>query len=397
MNDVEFRRATTLPAASLCVGVGHLENPREIQGLMHFLEHMVFMGSEKYPKENAFESFINKCGGCDNARTDYESTNFFFSIEESHFKEALDMFAQFFISPLLKKEAMQRERKAVHSEFQNRVDSDECRKHQILADLANADHPISFFKEGNEKTLQLEISDDELNSKLHDLRRKYYTAQFMTLTVQARETLDVLQDIVIPNNGLEKPTYESLGFPYSKEKFHRLLKIIPVDDEHILELNWVFSPLHKYYESKPLFYIAHFLGHEGYGSLLSYLKRSLYICSQIYSVWAFSLTAGNGENGLDKNSICEMFRVTIHLTDEGLLHVKDIIKYVFEYLNLLKKETIHEGLVLELHKIAQIEFDHSEELNPLGNVVYSSEMMQIYPMKHIITGPSLFLKNDTSI
>ncbi|KAB7506990.1 Insulin-degrading enzyme-like protein [Armadillidium nasatum] len=157
-------------AASLTIGVGHLENPKEIQGLMHFLEHMVFMGSEKYPKENCFDNFVKKCGGCDNAHTDYENTTFYFEVQEMHFEKALDMFAQFFISPLMKKEAMQRERKSVHSEFQDSVDDDDCRREKLLANIANPDHPISFFNCGNEKTLQLNISDEELHSKLHHIR-----------------------------------------------------------------------------------------------------------------------------------------------------------------------------------------------------------------------------------
>ncbi|KAL3267868.1 hypothetical protein HHI36_007009 [Cryptolaemus montrouzieri] len=47
-----------MAAAALCVGVGSFSDPKDIPGLAHFLEHMVFMGSEKYPGENDFDSFI---------------------------------------------------------------------------------------------------------------------------------------------------------------------------------------------------------------------------------------------------------------------------------------------------------------------------------------------------
>ena len=39
-------------AAAVAVGVGSLCDPLEMQGLAHYLEHMLFMGSEKYPDEN---------------------------------------------------------------------------------------------------------------------------------------------------------------------------------------------------------------------------------------------------------------------------------------------------------------------------------------------------------
>lgn len=45
-------------AASLTIGVGSFQDPEDIPGLAHFLEHMVFMGSEKFPQENDFDAFI---------------------------------------------------------------------------------------------------------------------------------------------------------------------------------------------------------------------------------------------------------------------------------------------------------------------------------------------------
>lgn len=45
-------------ACSLSIGVGSFSDPPDIPGLAHFLEHMVFMGSEKYPQENGFDEFI---------------------------------------------------------------------------------------------------------------------------------------------------------------------------------------------------------------------------------------------------------------------------------------------------------------------------------------------------
>ena len=74
-------------AAALCVGMGSFSDPEEVPGLAHFLEHMVFMGSKKYPDENAFDNFINKSGGFDNASTDCETTVFYFESQRRFFQE----------------------------------------------------------------------------------------------------------------------------------------------------------------------------------------------------------------------------------------------------------------------------------------------------------------------
>ncbi|ELW65468.1 Nardilysin [Tupaia chinensis] len=81
---------TVLSAAALCVGVGSFADPDDLPGLAHFLEHMVFMGSLKYPDENGFDAFLKKHGGSDNASTDCERTVFQFDVQRKYFKEALD-------------------------------------------------------------------------------------------------------------------------------------------------------------------------------------------------------------------------------------------------------------------------------------------------------------------
>ena len=58
---------------------------------------------------------VQKYGGSTNASTDREMTTFEFEVHQSHFREALDIFAQFFVSPLLLPESMNREKEAVDS------------------------------------------------------------------------------------------------------------------------------------------------------------------------------------------------------------------------------------------------------------------------------------------
>lgn len=98
-----------MAAVALCIGVGSFYDPTHIQGLSHFLEHMIFMGSEKYPKENEFDQFVSSNGGADNAMTECEHTLFYFEIVEEHLAGAIDRFAQLFVSPLMLRDSMERE------------------------------------------------------------------------------------------------------------------------------------------------------------------------------------------------------------------------------------------------------------------------------------------------
>ena len=66
------------------------------------------MGSKKYPKENEFDSFITSHGGFNNAYTAGLNTCYSLCVSAKHLTKALDIFAQFFTSPLLNPDAVNR-------------------------------------------------------------------------------------------------------------------------------------------------------------------------------------------------------------------------------------------------------------------------------------------------
>ncbi len=59
---------------------GSYEDPEELPGLAHMCEHMLFLGTEKYPKENEYSSFLQQHGGSSNAFTSACHTNYFFEV-----------------------------------------------------------------------------------------------------------------------------------------------------------------------------------------------------------------------------------------------------------------------------------------------------------------------------
>ena len=62
-------------SAAMDVRVGHFSDPDDLPGLAHFCEHMLFLGTEKYPNENEYSSYLNNHGGSSNAYTACESVS----------------------------------------------------------------------------------------------------------------------------------------------------------------------------------------------------------------------------------------------------------------------------------------------------------------------------------
>jgi len=85
---------TEASGAALSVNVGSFSDPEECPGLAHFLEHMLFMGTEKYPDENGYSKYLSENGGYSNAYTADEETNYQFQVMSGKLEHALDMFAQ---------------------------------------------------------------------------------------------------------------------------------------------------------------------------------------------------------------------------------------------------------------------------------------------------------------
>ncbi|KAK9498642.1 hypothetical protein O3M35_003228 [Rhynocoris fuscipes] len=374
-----------LAACSLTVGVGSFSDPINIQGLAHFLEHMLFMGSEKYPKENEFDAFIKKKGGSDNATTECEYTTFYFECQEKYLLTAMDIFSNFFIAPLLKKEAMTREREAVESEFQMALPSDNHRREQLISSMAHEDNPAKKFTWGNQVTLRDSVKDDELHKAVWEFWRRHYSAHRMTLAVQGRLPMETLKEYVIkcfsgiPNNSLPPLEFPRFDQPFIPEKFNKFYRAEAVQDMFLLEVNWALPPVIKLYKSKPLGYLSWIIGHEGEGSLTSYLRKKL---------WASGLSSGHSD-GLSSNSIYTLFSITMILSDAGKTNVNEILKAIFSYIKMLQIEGPSERIFKEVQAINEIDFRFSEEESAVDNVESLSENMQFYPPIDYITGSEL--------
>ena len=71
---------TDKAAASLVALRGSIHEPQDYPGLAHFLEHMLFIGTKKYPEVSQYQTYIAAHGGSTNAYTALDHTNYFLSL-----------------------------------------------------------------------------------------------------------------------------------------------------------------------------------------------------------------------------------------------------------------------------------------------------------------------------
>jgi secreted Zn-dependent insulinase-like peptidase len=364
-------------AASLDVFVGSASDPENRAGLAHFLEHMLFLGTEKYPDPNDYLNFIAQHGGSRNAYTAKEHTNYFFDIENKSLEPMLDRFSQFFISPLFNPEFVEREKNAVHSEYLGKIKTDGRRFYAAIQQAFNPKSPYAKFSVGSLETL----ADHENNLVRDDLLTFYqthYSANKMRLVVLGNESLPTLKKWVtdkfsaIPNIQTKKTIFtEPL---LSNNEMAKWINIESLQAKRELALLFSLPETQSHYLAKPSAYFQSLLGHEGEGSVLALLKQK---------GWADEMSASSGFSNNNQES---SLYLGINLTQEGLEHTDDIIDIIFQYIRLMQKSGVQKWLFEEQQQMANLRFRYQEKRSASHTVTELSRNLQYYPAQDVLQG-----------
>ncbi|MGB1159303.1 MAG: insulinase family protein [Porticoccaceae bacterium] len=367
-------------AASLDVYIGSYQNPVDRLGLAHFLEHMLFLGTAKYPDPGEYQAFISQHGGSHNAYTSLENTNYFFDIDAQYLDEALDRFATFFVSPNFDEAYVDRERNAVESEYRLKIRDDGRRQWDVLRELVNPQHPLSKFTVGNLETLadNTDSPDSSVRADLLAMYDQYYSANLMKLVVLGTEDLQQLESMVVAKFSAIKDQQTSVE-PHGQAFFQSgqlplQVQISPIKELRELSLMFELPKMTPHWQLKPSQYLAALIGHEETGSLLNILKEK---------GWAENLWAGASLE--DRQS--SLFTINISLTPEGLIQRNAVVEQVFAWIELIKQQGIERWRQQELARVGEINFRFLEKRNASQTVAKLSSAMQLYPKSEVLRQP----------
>ena len=368
---------TTMSAASVNVGVGSTKDPDNCLGLAHFCEHMLFMGTEKYPEENYYSQVLAENNGGSNAFTAFDNTNFHFTVSNEKFREMLDIFAQFYIGPTFNESSTEREMQAVHSEYEMNIQSDAWRGFQLLRD-AGQDNPYCRFNIGSMATLKHEGIREEL-LKFH---KENYSSNLMSLVVYNSAPVETLEQWVredfnsIQNFERGEPPLPS---PYAGMTAGVLYKVVPVRSSRSLSLYWTLPRLFDKYPSRAPDYLSHLIGHEGENSLLSLLKKKNL---------ATELSAGTASAYMF-NSF-GLFVCSVDLTQEGLENYETVLEIIYAYVNMLKDHGIQEWVYEECRDLANYQYKFKDKSPPISTCVNLAQRLTNYPAEKVLTAYELY-------
>lgn len=372
-------------SASLAVGVGSAHNPKDQLGLAHYLEHMLFLGTEKFPEPDGFMKYTQANGGMTNAFTAYDRTNYLFQINAGKFDEALDRFSDYFKKPTFDPHYSDKERNAVNNEWSLQKAQDPWNLYVLQGFTANPENPSAKFSIGNLETLK-----DKPGSVLNDEMRKfydtYYSANIMKLTLVGKQSLPELKALAqkhfanIPNKNVALPEITVPGL--TKQEMGKSIHYKPIKELKSLYVDFPVKSNKDQWRLKPNEFIHSLLTSEEPGTLGEQLRKqglvktlSAYFDEDVY-----------GPDGI--------LRVQADLTDAGLQKQDDIIAAIFAYVELIKRKGMDENYYRELQAMRKKDFANAPKPEPLEQAVGLTMAQFELPVENLLNSEYVYDRYD---
>ena len=169
-------RASVAVAVMFAVGSRYEEPERA--GLAHFIEHMVFKGSQRYPTAKAISEAIEGVGGVLNAATDKEATLFWAKVPVGKFGLAADVLCDMVFRAGFDATELTKEQQVVIEELRMYMDNPQDYVHTLFDEVMWPDHPLGRDTAGTEETVR-SFQRDDCMRYLHE----HYRADNLVISV----------------------------------------------------------------------------------------------------------------------------------------------------------------------------------------------------------------------
>jgi len=218
------------------VKTGSRFEDKRINGISHFLEHMVFKGSAKRPSAKAISEAVDSIGGEFNAATSKDWTNFYIKSRSGSVETAMDVLSDMVLSPLLKPEEIEREKGTIIQELAMYEDTPMVKIHDVFEGLIFKGSSLGWDIGGEAKSVKrITKSDFEL------YRGRHYYPENMFVSVSGgiteKEALELVNKYFTslhPLGGKTISDFKGQTFKAEQKSPKFKLKIKKVEQAHII-------------------------------------------------------------------------------------------------------------------------------------------------------------------
>ncbi len=376
VSDPKFNKSS----AALAVAVGQIDDPADREGMAHFLEHMLFLGTKKYPEANEYGNFMQSNGGYNNAYTATDHTNYQFEVRHEALAEGLDRLAQFFIAPLFNAEFTGREINAVHNEAMRHVQNDQRRLFNVSRELYTPGSGESKFSVGNKDTLA-----GATPAQVRAFYEATHSADRMSLSIAGKASLDELEKhartifSALPKRTIRPAKHEPTFLP--RKPALRLAFIEPVKEVRSFYLEFVIPATRPDFASKPDELLSQLISYPGPGGLVDVLKREGLVNSLGGFVW-------------DRTPDYGSFFVIADLTPAGQKEYARVLNQLFSYLSFLREAPFPADFYRDRARIAQLNETYKDRGEGADLAMRLASQTLFFPLEVAERAPDVWGKPD---
>jgi insulysin len=362
VSDPKFNKS----AAALAVPVGQIDDPRDTEGMAHFLEHMLFLGTEKYPEEGEYGRFIRQNGGTQNAYTSSDHTNYHFDIRHEALAGALDRFSQFFIAPTFARQFVLREVGAVHNEAMRHVQNDQRRIISVMRELYDQSSGESKFSTGNKDTLAKATPE-----AVRAFYERHYSADRMALTIAGRASLDELEQLArkqfaaVPKRATEAAQRAPIFLP--RKAALRLARVEPVRELRQLQMEFVLPATRPMFASRADRLLNNVLAYPGPGGLIHRLK-------------ALGLANGLSVSQWERTPQYGSLFFNLDLTPQGEKEHQQVLNLLFSWIEFVKRAPFPNNFFQDRARIGALQETYGNRGEGMELVTRLANQALFYPL-----------------
>jgi len=162
----------------ILVEAGSEYETKNINGLSHFLEHLVFKGTEKRPSSGTIAGELDSLGAAYNAFTSQEYTGYWAKSESKKVGKIIDIISDLYLNPIFNSDEIDRERGVIIEEINLYEDMPMRRVHDIFTDLLYGDQPAGWDIAGRKEIIRRLAREDFIK-----YRKTHYTAPKTVMVV----------------------------------------------------------------------------------------------------------------------------------------------------------------------------------------------------------------------
>jgi insulysin len=381
-------------AMAMAVMSGSYNDPTELPGLAHFCEHMLFLGSKKYPDAEEFDQFMSKVGGSNNAYTDKEVTDYFFQADATAALDAMPRFANWFTEPLFNRTYVEKEVHAIDSEHNKNIQDPSWRIQDTINHLANPKSPVSGFHTGNLNTLLKEPQKKGIDTvaALREYFHEHYCAAKMRLVTFGPTSIEEQFEATkkafskIPEGSKSCRTPQNFADPpaWPPSQLRKWVNVLGTTPQAQIWLMFPTPDFSDTYKSLPDYYLKYVFEYAGLNSLSRVLDDQLGLVSDL------GLSA-------QTDTASGKLYIILELTSEGRKHHDLILDVVFSYIATLRQKGANKDLYDSLKDVTKLKWDWSGNSGPMNTVSDLAADLTKVPLSDVVWSSDVIKDVNTTL